>query len=118
MGGGGGGGVSKHLGIYFQSLGNLHHCLKTGEEKAKQNNRPILVISVSGESAQKDTKDIFCFSKSKFGVKSQSSTFSVWPLGTFILMDPWGPVANLTVFLFSLLNRVENKADETSQFKS
>lgn len=84
----------------------MNHCLKTGEEKAKQNNRPILVISVSGELAQKDTKDIFCFSKSKFGVKSQSSIiFSVRPLGTFILMYPWGPVANLTVFLFSLPNQ-------------
>ena len=83
----------------------MNQCLKTGEEKAKQNNRPILVIGVSGELAQRDTKDIFCFSKSKFGVKSQSSIFSVWPLGIFILMDPWGPVANLTVFLFSLLNQ-------------
>lgn len=58
--------------------------MKIGEEKAKQNNRSILVMADSEELAQKDKKDIFCFSESKFGVKSLKVEYLVLgPLGIF-----------------------------------
>lgn len=67
----------------LRSPGNFNQCLKIGEEKAKQNTRPILVMADSGELAQKDTKDLF-FSKSKLGVKSLKVEYLVpGPLGIF-----------------------------------
>lgn len=73
--------------------------LKIGGEKkkARQNNRPILVITDSGELALK-----VCFLKSKFGVKSLKVKCLVsGPLEFFNISVSGGNVANVAAFLFS-----------------
>lgn len=58
---------------------------KLVKKKQSKNNRSVLVIAVSGEFAQRDTKDRFWFSKSKFGVKKSLKVANLMsgPLGHF-----------------------------------
>lgn len=68
----------------LRSPGNFNQCLKIGEEKAKQNTRPILVMADSGGRISTEGYKRFFFSKSKLGVKSLKVEYLVsGPLGIF-----------------------------------
>lgn len=89
--------------------------LKMSEE-TEQNNRFILVITVSGELAQRDKKDYFVF-KMKIWCEEISQSWQIQYLGhqgILIFRDQRGTVADLTAFLSSLSEqRAKNKATKT-----